>query len=53
MGPQGDPGVGVRILGSFDTYEELVAAHPSGQPGDAWLVAGDLYVWTETIGRAA
>lgn len=42
QGPRGEPGVGVRILGQVDTVEELP---PSGEPGDAWLVGGDLYVW--------
>lgn len=56
-GPQGDPGVqgnpgppgadgtGVTILGSFPTEAALIAAHPTGSPGDAYLVTGDLYVW--------
>ena len=53
-GAQGDPGpegqrgadgTGVNIRGSYDTYQELITAHPVGVVGDAYLVAGDLYVW--------
>lgn len=51
QGEQGTPGTGVNILGSFDTVEELEAEHPTGNPGDAYLVAGDLYVWNE-VGQA-
>lgn len=45
QGPKGEDGTGVNILGSYDTLEELEAAHPTGNPGDAYLVQGDLYVW--------
>jgi len=51
QGPQGEigkDGTGVTILGSFDTLAELVAAHPTGRIGDAYLVAGDLFVWSDT-----
>lgn len=44
-GVKGDPGTGINILGSFDTHEDLIAAHPTGNEGDAYLVQGDLYVW--------
>lgn len=50
-GVKGDDGTGVNILGSYPTYAELAAAHPTGNPGDAYLVAGDLYVW-DSIGAA-
>lgn len=48
QGPQGEKGAdgtGVNIKGSYDTVEELEAAHPTGESGDAYLVAGSLYVW--------
>lgn len=45
-GPAGKDGTGVNILGSYDTYEDLIAAHPTGNAGDAYLVQGDLYVWS-------
>ena len=31
--------------GSYNTYEELIAAHPTGNDGDSYLVNGSLYVW--------
>ena len=43
--PKGEAGTGVNILGRYNTEADLIAAHPSGNPGDAYLVQGDLYVW--------
>ena len=51
IGPQGEPGkdgTGVTIKGSYDSEEALKAAHPTGIAGDAYLVNGNLYVWSET-----
>ena len=45
-GPQGPIGAGLNILGSFSTVNELPA---SGNVGDAYLILGDLYVWTGTL----
>lgn len=45
---QGEDGKSVTILGSYDTYEQLIAAHPTGQSGDGYLVDGDLFVWDGT-----
>jgi hypothetical protein len=44
-GDQGEPGVGVNILGDKPTEADLPA---SGSPGDGWLVDGDLWVWDAT-----
>ena len=44
-GNKGSDGTGVTILGSYDSEEELKQAHPTGNPGDAYMIAGDLYVW--------
>jgi len=44
-GPQGPPGTGVAILGSLTDSSELPQ---SGNPGDAYLIDGNLYVWSET-----
>lgn len=41
----GADGTSVTILGSYDTYAQLIAAHPTGSLGDGYMVAGDLYVW--------
>lgn len=43
MGPQG---TGLTILGSFDSMEDLPSDIPEGDVGQAYIVAGDLYVWT-------
>ena len=51
QGPQGErgpQGKGLTILGTYASEEELKNAHPTGEVGDAYLVDGDLYVWTET-----
>jgi len=51
MGPQGADGKGVSIKGSYDTYAELIADHPTGNDGDAYMVGSDLYVWDSTNNR--
>lgn len=48
QGPKGEDGTGVTILGSYDTVEELTAAHPTGNIGDSYLINGFLYVWSDT-----
>ena len=55
-GDRGEDGSSVKILGSYDTYEELIEAHPlDNENGDGYLIQGDLYVWTgtqfESVGR--
>jgi hypothetical protein len=35
------------IDGSYDSYEELVANHPVGRPGDAYIIGKDLWVWDQ------
>ena len=47
-GDKGDDGTGVTILGSYNSLEELQSAHPTGNPGDSYLINGDLYVWSDT-----
>ena len=42
---KGSDGTSVNILGSYNTLEELKAAHPTGNVGDAYLVQGNMYVW--------
>jgi len=46
QGPAGKDGTGVTILGSYDSEAALKAAHPTGSPGDAYLIDGYLYVWS-------
>jgi hypothetical protein len=35
----------VTILGSYETEEELKAAHPTGEADDGYLVGSDFYTW--------
>ena len=44
-GADGKDGTSVTILGSYGSEAELEQAHPTGSPGDSYIVAGDLYVW--------
>lgn len=44
-GRKGKDGTGVTILGSYESVDELKAAHPTGNAGDAYLIDGYLYVW--------
>ena len=44
-GDTGATGTGITIKGSYDTYEELIHDHPTGNVGDSYLVNGSLYVW--------
>ena len=37
--------MGTTIKGSYNTYQELINAHPTGNDGDSYLVNGSLYVW--------
>ena len=47
-GPKGDTGAtgtGITIKGSYNSYEELIREHPTGNAGDSYLVNSALYVW--------
>lgn len=54
-GEDGADGTSVTILGHYDTYAELTAAHPTGSSGDSYIVGSDLYVWNgsawENVGQ--
>ena len=46
-GATGTPGTSVTILGEYADLAAIQAAHPTGSPGDSYLVeSGDLYVWS-------
>ena len=45
-GPKGEDGTGVDIQGSLDTEDELPS---DGETGDAYLIQGELWVWTGNI----
>ena len=42
VGPPGAPGAGLHITGVLPSAADLP---PTGALGDAYLIAGDLYVW--------
>lgn len=44
-GDTGATGTATTIKGSYNSYEELIHEHPTGNPGDNYLVNGSLYVW--------
>ena len=47
-GPKGDTGntgVGTTIKGSYNSYADLVAAHPRSTGEDAYIIDGELYYW--------
>jgi len=44
-GEKGEQGTWVRILGTLPDESSLP---PIGEPGDAYLINGDLYVWSDT-----
>lgn len=44
-GETGATGASLTIKGSYDSYEELIAEHPTGNNGDSYLVNESLYVW--------
>lgn len=47
QGEKGDTGAGLTILGEYDTLEALKQDHPAGAPGDAYLITGDVWYWSE------
>lgn len=46
-GQDGQDGRDIEILGSYDTMADLIAAHPTGEVGEVYLVGGDLVVWND------
>lgn len=46
-GPRGESGANVSVLGTYDSYDDLIAEHPEGNVNDSYLVNGELYVWSE------
>ena len=48
-GPTGNTGQGITLLGAYDSFAVFIAAHPdgSGNPGDAYIVEGELVIADE------
>jgi hypothetical protein len=44
-GEKGEAGQVGAIDGAYDSIEELIAAHPTGNIGDMYYIKPDLYVW--------
>lgn len=44
-GDTGATGTSITIKGSYNSYEKLIAEHPTGNAGDSYLVNGFLHVW--------
>ena len=51
IGPIGPAGEGLQILDNYETYEDFIAAHPSGKPGEAYYVGPFLYIWSKNDGH--
>lgn len=50
VGPKGEDGkdgVGVTILGSYNSIDDLRRDFPKGTRGDGYLIGDDLYVWND------
>lgn len=45
IGPTGPKGDGLQIKGDYNTYEELINNHPTGNSGDCYIIEGILYIW--------
>ena len=45
-GDKGEEGTGVTIKGRYDSLSALIAAHPKGNEGDAYMVGTNLYAWS-------
>ena len=52
QGPEGPAGKGLEILDVYPTLADLQNAHPTGNPGDAYLVRSGgsylLYIWSSS-----
>jgi hypothetical protein len=47
-GEKGEQGTGVTIKGKYNSLSALMAAHPKGNEGDAYMVGVNLYAWSGT-----
>jgi hypothetical protein len=49
-GPAGADGRSFEILGNYDTWDDFLAAHPTGTAGEAYMVAGYVIIWDVSAG---
>lgn len=47
QGVKGDTGAGLTLMGEYNSFDELIAAHPKGEGGDAYLIQGEIWYWAE------
>jgi len=47
-GKQGPQGPVVTVLDTFSSISDLESTHPTGSPGDIYLVGGVLYTWSQS-----
>ena len=47
QGVKGDTGAGLTLMGEYNSFDELVTAHPTGEGGDAYLIKGEIWYWAE------
>lgn len=47
QGVKGDTGAGLTLMGEYNSFDELVTAHPTGEGGDAYLIQGEIWYWAE------
>jgi hypothetical protein len=45
QGPQGETGASIQIMGSYPNLGELQTEHPTGNPGEGYLIGPNLYVY--------
>lgn len=45
--PRGKDGNSINILGSYNSVDDLIKEHNTGNIGDAYLVDGNLYIWAD------
>ena len=53
-GPQGEigpTGTGVRIMGTYNSYEDFIKEHQVGNVDDSYMVDCELYIWDDTNKR--
>ena len=48
-GDRGEKGDGLHVNGQYETYESMIAAHPTGEQGDAWHIKTTSEVWAWDI----
>ncbi len=46
-GPTGPAGKGLTILGTYETIDDLIKNHPTGNSGDNYIIDNNLYIWSE------